>query len=224
MHLYVLTNKVNGKRYVGQTIRRLRRRLYEHSRASCNTIIARAIRKHGWENFAVDSCEVDSLDDLNELEEFMIDFLGSHCLKHGYNAKFGGGNHGGQPFTKETRAKISANLTGRPVSEETRKKMSESNKLWKRTPEQIAKQAAAIRGRKHTKEHNAKISASNMGRAVSDETRAKISAANKGKKRTPEMVEAMRQRQLGHKHSAETRAKMKASRKERSASKQESAA
>ena len=46
--IYEHKNKVNGKRYVGQTIQALQARIKE---GYFNTKFARALQKYGWENF-----------------------------------------------------------------------------------------------------------------------------------------------------------------------------
>ena len=54
--IYCITNKINGKRYVGQTIRDLGIRFNEHCFDDrSNSKIHQAIKKYGWQNF---SCEI----------------------------------------------------------------------------------------------------------------------------------------------------------------------
>ena len=50
--LYVYTNKVNGKKYVGQTCKTLKRRAGKNGSGyyTC-PIFSKAIQKYGWENF-----------------------------------------------------------------------------------------------------------------------------------------------------------------------------
>jgi len=48
--VYLIWNMVNGRRYVGQTTRRVEERFKEH--ASCKImLVGKAIRKYGRENF-----------------------------------------------------------------------------------------------------------------------------------------------------------------------------
>lgn len=209
MHLYVLTNTVNGKRYVGQTVGSVAQRIACHKRSQ--QPIGHAIRKYGWDKFSVQSCEVESTELLNELEEFAIVVAESRYTHHGYNIKRGGDNQTGQVISEATKKKLSRALKGRKRPPEVVAKVAAANRGKKRSPEWVENHRKALIGRKHTKGHRAKISASNIGRVVSEETRAKISAANSGLKRAPDVVERMRQGLIGKKASDETRAKMSAS-------------
>jgi group I intron endonuclease len=194
MHLYVLTNQVNDKRYVGQTVNDLDIRIGHHRLCHVDCAISRAVKKHGWDNFDVQTCAVDTLDELNELEEFMIQDLDSHVSKHGYNVKMGGDNHAGMEHTTETKAKISNALTGKV-----------------RTPEMIEAMRERQTGYKHSAEARAKVSVALTGRPVSAETRAKMSASQKGHPPMPPGSQAMRVAKLrGRKHSAEHKAKISA--------------
>ena len=51
--VYVLTNKINGKKYVGQTTKTFEKRLKQHLTAAKNNIqkISRAFNKYGVKNF-----------------------------------------------------------------------------------------------------------------------------------------------------------------------------
>lgn len=48
--VYKIVNKLDGKVYIGLT-RNLVRRRSDHRRAKADTVLARAVRKHGWNNF-----------------------------------------------------------------------------------------------------------------------------------------------------------------------------
>jgi group I intron endonuclease len=55
-YIYMLKNKVNGKIYIGQTTRPIRKRLGEHETGEsrkCRAIY-NAIQYHGWDNFEKD--------------------------------------------------------------------------------------------------------------------------------------------------------------------------
>lgn len=187
MFIYGIVNMVNFKIYVGQTRRTVEERFAEHARSK-KSLIGKAIREYGVENFKVETlAECDNRQELNRLEQFWIKTL--NCKSpNGYNCNGGGGRHSNFSPSAETRAKLSAALMGHPVSEQTRKKISAINKGRKHTPEARAKISEA--GRKHhpSAETRAKISASLMGHPVSEETRAKISAKGTGKKQSAETI------------------------------------
>ena len=87
--VYLLTNKVTSKSYVGKTTQMLKLRLRNHK---CNkkSLIGRAIHAHGWENFTVEILEECATEaELNEREIYWIKTLNT---KHpnGYNLTDGG--------------------------------------------------------------------------------------------------------------------------------------
>ena len=195
--IYKITNKINGKLYVGQTGQKLSKRIYKHKYYSKKGSpgLGAAIAKYGWENFSVEVVEICPVEQLNEREKFYIVKFNSKA-PNGYNLTDGGEGHAGCSPSEETRTKISASNKGRRVSAETRAKIAAANKARdKKLPDRT--------GKKHTTETKAKISASNKGKKPSPETRAKLSASKKGKNNPF----------YGKHHSEETRAKMSASKK-----------
>lgn len=63
--IYLITNKVNGKRYIGKTAKSIEERWYHHCKNAeygLNTYLYKAIRKYGKENFIVEHL-CDGLDD-----------------------------------------------------------------------------------------------------------------------------------------------------------------
>ncbi|MBQ6005770.1 MAG: GIY-YIG nuclease family protein [Selenomonadaceae bacterium] len=55
--IYLITNTLNGKMYVGQTRQKLSSRIYGHKSNKGKSAIDVAIRKYGWENFTVEVLE-----------------------------------------------------------------------------------------------------------------------------------------------------------------------
>lgn len=92
--IYKIQNNINGKIYIGQTIRSLKIRFQKHCRFSsisigeANMPIKKAIKKYGKQNFTI--TEIESVDDslLNEREIFWIKYYDSY--NNGYNATIGG--------------------------------------------------------------------------------------------------------------------------------------
>ena len=93
MFIYKITNLINGKIYVGQTTRNPIERFKEHKHA--DSIIGKAIRKYGAENFEIDILdECETFDELNECEMFWIAEL--NCkVPDGYNVTDGGSYYWG---------------------------------------------------------------------------------------------------------------------------------
>ena len=93
--LYIATNKVNGKQYIGQTRKGLQKRKQNHEKVSRNPAsrshgyFQRAIAKHGPKNFTWDVLTPDvPLEDLDELEELAIEINGT-LKPNGYNIATG---------------------------------------------------------------------------------------------------------------------------------------
>lgn len=131
--IYMLRNPINGKVYIGQTIRSLEQRLNGHRKNRKKpSKIGSAIKKHGmdfFEKYILDTAH--NLDDLNQLEIFYIEKFCS--VEFGYNLTYGGQLH--KIYSEETRQK----MRGRKQSEETLKKMSLSRVGRKLHPTTIAK-------------------------------------------------------------------------------------
>ena len=110
-YMYKVTNKINGKIYIGQTIQSVKDRWYRHcgksgiSKAELNTHFKRAILKYGKENFTIETIEVCDSTELNDREKFYISYYNSYI--NGYNSTIGGQN-GSKPFktSKEDEAQI----------------------------------------------------------------------------------------------------------------------
>ena len=149
--IYSLKNKLNGKRYVGQTIQKISKRINQHMRA--NTVIGCALRKHGKDNFEIEIIEDNvAIEDLDALETYFIVYFDCIAPK-GYNLNYGGNGRG--IVLEETRKKLSEASKGHFVSEETREKQRKANlgrKNWqfgKPVSEETRKKISkALTGRK----------------------------------------------------------------------------
>lgn len=96
MLVYILTNSINNKKYIGKTKGSLAARMASHKsearKEKPKQRVHRAIKKYGWENFTVGVLEnnIDSLENLNKKEMF---YIGSHNTTDpniGYNFTIGG--------------------------------------------------------------------------------------------------------------------------------------
>lgn len=188
--IYLLTNLVNKKIYVGQTWGPLERRMGKDGVKYSNSVyLYNAIQKHGVENFQYQVLE-ECLDQqqADQREQYWIDFYDSKNTEIGYNLKDGGsiGAH-----SEETKAKISKTLKAQAEQ-------------W--TEEERARRAAPISGwwegkerGPHTeewKDNNSKMMIQRhatqghpmQGKHHTEEAKAKISQAGLGRKRNPESV------------------------------------
>lgn len=91
--IYCITNNINGKQYVGQSIH-IEQRFEEHCRKSSGLVIDKAIQKYGKSNFSFEILEKTSkdYDVLNEREIYWIDKLNTYSSKKHYNLTKGGNN------------------------------------------------------------------------------------------------------------------------------------
>ena len=88
--IYLITNLITKKHYVGQTID-FKERIGIHRRAKLkNSPLHRSVRKHGWEKFSVIKLHEEvGIDDLDWLEKHCI-FTYNTISPNGYNIKYGG--------------------------------------------------------------------------------------------------------------------------------------
>lgn len=165
--IYKITNKINNKVYIGQTIRSLKTRwkhhIYDALNQKTNTRLARAIRKYGINNFSIEILE--QTNQLNEREIYYVDLFKS-TGSSGYNIKIGGC---GGPHSKETKTKISKANKRRVWTKEMRDRMSDSIKKWHKNNHPL----------KHSTEAKHKISLANTGRKMPEKAKLKIDEWNK---------------------------------------------
>jgi group I intron endonuclease len=121
MIVYVITNKVNGRQYVGQTIRSVEERWKQHCASNSNCVLLRrAIKKYGKVRFTVKVLmQCDSLKQMNRKEMYYIRLFKS-LSPNGYNLTSGGDSGGYQ--SKETRLKRSVAHRGKHLTEKLSEK------------------------------------------------------------------------------------------------------
>lgn len=92
--IYIIRNKVNNKVYVGQSVNsaiRFKHHIYDGLNSSNNSLLDRAIKELGAENFWYEILEVT--EDYDEREKYWIKYY--NCLTpHGYNILIGGAGCG----------------------------------------------------------------------------------------------------------------------------------
>lgn len=91
--IYKITNKINGKSYIGQTIQDVKERFYQHCATKCsqailNMVIHKAINKYGKSNFTIEVIEEVESTNLNDRERYWIRYYDSY--NNGYNSTEGG--------------------------------------------------------------------------------------------------------------------------------------
>lgn len=196
--IYLLTNTVNGKIYVGQTWLPLHIRMGKEGSNYKNSLyLFSALQKHGADKFQYEVlAQCRDQESADYLEEHFINRYDSRNPQIGYNLKEGGsaGKH-----SDETRKKISETLKAQAATwtpEElakraapiagwwTGKERGPHSEDWKeensvRTKEWHANNEHPMLGKHHTEESLRKISEASKGHSVSEEHRKAISKAHK---------------------------------------------
>ena len=85
--IYVITNDVNGRQYVGQSVN-IVKRIKQHFSGRDPIAIDLAIKKYGSEHFFWEIIEECSVDQLDERESYWISALDTY--NNGYNCTLGG--------------------------------------------------------------------------------------------------------------------------------------
>lgn len=100
--IYVITNRVNDMKYVGQTRTKLKKRVSHHKRNN-EAYLGNAIRCYGWDNFEVAILEeCSSPEELDEREKYWIKAL--NCkIPNGYNLTDGGNTPKGRYVSEHER-------------------------------------------------------------------------------------------------------------------------
>ena len=128
-YIYKITNNINGKAYIGQSINDpIKSRIHTHlngHQPGCRAI-HNAVKKYGKDNFTYEILYAVLLDDL--LDDLEVQAIKEHntLSPNGYNLTSGGGAP--KQVSDETRQKISEANKGHTHSESARRKMSESHK------------------------------------------------------------------------------------------------
>lgn len=210
--VYKITNKVNGKMYVGSSAVSLTGRIRSHRKnlrlgTHANQYLLRAYQKYGSKSFVYSVLERCSSEECLKREQYWIDYYNSADERYGYNLYKTAGSPLGMKMSLESRMKISLALTGKPGTvhtEETKRKISLSKK-GRSYGEGFREKIRAVRtGWKLSEETKKKIGVANSlalkGRKkgpLSEETRAKLSARFKGKPLTEETKKKMSESRKG---------------------------
>lgn len=134
-NIYTITNKINNKKYVGQTID-TEKRWKEHQYNAKNNLyptiyLYNAMKKYGLENFTFEVIESDiPLEEINAREEYWIEKLNT-LRPNGYNLTLGGEGTKGYKMLKKTKELISTKAKERFNSMTEEEKQEMINRLPK---------------------------------------------------------------------------------------------
>jgi len=163
MLIYLIRNLLNGKAYVGQTVKTVEERWRRHCwpcSSQTNMPIVLALQKYGKKNFSVSVIDTaTSQEELNQKEKWWAHQL-STFSPTGYNLRAGGGRGA---LSEETKRRISSSNRGRIVSAETRRRLSDSHlghvhsdETKRRMSEYWKGRAPSPAARERSVEHNQK--------------------------------------------------------------------
>ena len=210
MFIYKIINQIDGKIYIGQTIKTVQYRWKKHlieaqsNRHGCKYLNS-AIRKYGEKNFKVETLlQVGSREWLDYYETKFIEQFESTNPAIGYNICRGGQgnpNPNRKPLSEETKRKIGLGNRGKTRSQEVRKAISRS--LAGRTS------SLSPAGRKAIQEKMTGKNNPMFGKKVSAETRLKQSQTHTGKIRSSASCKKQSETMKGHLVSQETRDKIR---------------
>ena len=134
--IYKFKNKINGKIYIGQTTKSLKRRVIQHVTNSKTTTkvhktyFHNALNKYGIESFELQIIErCATREELNDREIYWITYYNSNCKEFGYNIESGGqyGNTTKSLSIEHKQALLNANL-GKHRSRYTKEQLSITHK------------------------------------------------------------------------------------------------
>jgi len=176
-YLYKITNILNGKIYIGQTIEINRRwqahKSYAKNPEKTGQYVHRAMGKHGINNFSFEVIATCcSVEDANEIETLLIQQYDSRNPQKGYNIK-----SGGQTWDDEMRQHMSEKIKQHYQNHpEDRERVSNQAKMLWKNPEHIVKMKTISRPNKM------------KGKKISEEQRTAILIGidfRKGRTRKP---------------------------------------
>jgi group I intron endonuclease len=156
--IYIITNSLNGKQYVGIT-NDIERRWRRHKGANEGQFLHRAIKKHGAEAFVfthfADAFDADSAKAI----ERMLIVEHNTMAPHGYNLTQGGDGTFGRKHTEATKEKIKAsNKKTWDNSPALKKAIGVKNALLKTgVPSPLKGKPSGRKGVPHSAEHAANL-------------------------------------------------------------------
>ena len=166
--IYLVTNNLNGKQYVGQTI--------TNDQKGHGKLCTAAYRKYGKENFSYDviCSNINNQATLNFIERFWVKVMDCR-IPNGYNIDHGGNSRG--KIAVESKYKMRLAKLGKKQTPEHIAKVVSA--LKNRSPEVKQKAGDKLRGRKRPAHIGQIVKLIHTGKIVSEETKAKIREARK---------------------------------------------
>lgn len=203
--IYKITNKVNGKVYIGQTRQTIKVRFSQHYNLALKikkmgkhlNYWQNSLLKYGKDNFTIEQIDVaNSFEELNDKEIYWIAFYNATNYECGYNRTNGG----------------YCGCSWDVMSEEQKQSMLMKLELWRKEhPEEFRKSCArpgsknGMYGRKHSESTRKKISEKQKlhiqkygNQGINEEANKKRSKTLKGHTLTNETKDKIREKNKSH--------------------------
>ena len=199
--IYKITNKINKKCYIGQSIN-IKERFYGHKSSENNVYLRNAFKKYGIDNFIFEVIEECKREELNQKEIYYIKLYKSTNRKFGYNLSPGGTG----------REKKTSLRTRRLISKSKKGKLTRTEETEKNRAEKFKKTIANM-PREQFEEWHKKIGKRHKNKVVTQEQRDKISKSLKEYYKDENVRKQKSEKQKGKKLSLMTRLKMSMAKK-----------
>lgn len=175
-YIYLTTNLLNGKKYIG----RHKSETFDLNYKGSGKIICNALQKEGWDNFTCNIlCGCNSEEDLNNKEAYYIDLYNAVQSRDFYNLKPGG-------LGKSEKGKIFINrddkqFTIYPYELDDYIKLGYNRGRLPRDKKAVEITKLKNTGKKRTAKTIEKLRNSHLGKKASIATREKLRKAHLGK-------------------------------------------
>ena len=183
-YVYLTTNLITGKKYIGKH----RSATFDNNYLGSGKYLKNTICKYGRENF---TCEIlewcETLNDLNDCEIKWISQLDAVESETFYNLAPGGEGHtalhsmGTRKQMSEIKKGKAPNNKGKTLADSTREKMRQAKIGHIVSEETRRKMSAAKKGKKLSEAHIHKLAEARKGKHRSEETRRKMSEAHRAR-------------------------------------------
>lgn len=173
--IYKITNLINGKIYIGQTIQKFSKRIkdYKGDYKRYNYGIHAAIRKYGFDNFKFEILHTPKIDKLDFYERYLILKLKANDREFGYNIADGGNSN--RVVSEETKLKIKLTRSKLPKPNQhiKGKSLSEKHREALKVPKTLTNL--------QRKQNSERISLLHKGKNLKQEHKDKIAESHKKK-------------------------------------------
>jgi group I intron endonuclease len=181
--IYLIRNKINNKKYIGQTIRALNDRINDYKRGFGNDYLNNSFKKYDWDNFEFSIIDTaQSIEELNSKEIKYIIKYDTTNKNLGYNIESGGGNAipSMDTLEKMSRSHIGIKQTDNWINKRVAKAGTPEAKKYGRLKTDEEKHELTLKSPKYW-----------LGKTRDEETRKKISETKKANGLSKKQKEAI---------------------------------